>query len=296
MTRRRILYTALVFLIGASVVGGAIAVAGPGELANALMSVRPLPLLGMIALTALGFALRALKWSLILGRTSQTAAMFFLSKWAGAWTPARAGEWSPMLLQQHRTMQVGIWITADRLFEIWMTLAFGIAGLWAVPNAGAMTPVLLFVLLVFGTALAFSVARLNLGIAGIFLDMRELEIVVKQHRRQFASLVLLTIAAKATDLLAVQAIALAFGYQVSFLLAALARCSHALVAALPLLPDASGIPFAAQGFLLNEFGSIPLAAVVSLLALELVVINCMLAAGAAWGANFIWNQPSFKRP
>jgi len=93
--------------------------------------------------------------------------------------------------------------------------------------------------------------------------------------------VLLTLTAKATDIIAVMCLCRAFGYAAGFLLVSAARCAHALVSALPLTPDATGVPYLAQAALLHREAGMPPEVLTAALALEALLIYGALHASAA---------------
>lgn len=271
---------------------------GPRTLWETVREARPLPLVAMTVIIAAGFWLRALKWRYALGPGSRGVSLFFLAKLAGAWTPARAGEFAPLLLAEHRRLGVAAWILADRVLEVWSTLALGVAGVVLLGLAGMWGGVVLVAGALGGTVvLIVAVLRAQVLIPLLDHDRPEslrakiAEILRRLHAEfrslgsRFPGIALLTALAKLTDVYAVVLLCQAFGYSVSFWLVCAARCAHALVSAVPITPDVSGAPYAAQAVVLHEFGAMPYATLTAALALEAALIYAVLYMSALVGTR-----------
>ena len=259
------------------------------NLAGLIQGAAPVPLLLMAALIVAGFWIRAWKWHYALGRGQQGVLLFFLAKTAGNWTPGRAGELAPLLLQRHRNARVAAWIGLDRVVEIAWTLGLGVLGVAAL----GMLPLPLAVGLVAIAALLSGLAWWWCARAGesqapanatgtwrerlgrLVARLRE-ELAL--FGRKMPLIMLLTATAKLTDVYAVILLCDAFGYGVSFLLVCAARCAHGLVSAIPLTPDATGVPFVAAAWLLHEQAGVPYDTLTAALGLEVLAINAILWA------------------
>ncbi len=278
--------------VGLALYGGLVWHFGAQTLAAELTAARPLPLLGMVALLLAGFALRAWKWRHALGPDRQAVALFFVSRLAGAWSPGRLGELAPLLLPRHRNARVATWILADRLLEAGLTI---LLGLLALGMLGALSPA--------WQAVLWAVVLAGAAAGGIWLlrlpppQVRELADAqgngwrnraralgallrheVYRLRGKAWPIVTLTLAAKLTDLYAVVLLCAAFSHAVGFWVVCAARCAHALVAMLPLTPDATGVPFVAAAWWLHEYGGIPYPTLTVALGMEVAIINVMLWA------------------
>lgn len=260
------------------------------ELLDAARGARPAILGGMLLPIVAGFWLRALKWRYALGPGQHAVRLFFLAKVGGHWTPARLGELAPLLIKAHRNPRVAAWILADRALEVYLTLWFGAIGLYAM---GLLSPALAWGLGAGGLTL------LALGMYGLARDsgghpadesagdgwrvrVRRAVPVLRAELRvlgaRAAGVAALTAFAKLTDFWAVVLLCRAFGHEISTLLAAAARCAHGLVSAIPVTPDATGVPFVAAAWVLHTHGGVPYATLAAALALELAVITLILHA------------------
>lgn len=250
------------------------------------------PVLGMAALTVLGFWVRATKWRYVLGPGSGSVSLFFLSKFAGNWTPGRVGELSPLLLRRFRTPRVALWIIFDRVLEIAVTLAFGLAaavGLGFVPPWTGATLFAGGIMLIALSIIALRHRAWSTRAMDAFPEgsrrRRLFAVVAQLHEEMFnlgyrvPAVTIITVFAKCLDIFAVQFLCAGFGFSgISFLLVCAARCAHALVSALPVTPDASGVPFVAAAWLLHEYGGMPYEVLAVALGLEVAIINGVLWA------------------
>lgn len=259
------------------------------DLLETLLSARLGPLIWMTVLIFAGFWIRAWKWRYALGPRRNAVGLFFLSKMGGNWTPGRVGELAPLLLRRHRNIRVTAWILADRVIEVALTLLLGLLGvavlaLIPLPGIVALTGLALAGVLAFAALLWFA-GRLGPHrgaqtqptwrgrVLTVFLQLRE-ELLLLGGKTPI--IVLVTLIAKATDLYAVVLLCAAFGFHVSFLLACAARCAHAIVAAAPITPDATGVPFVAAAYVFHEYAGMPGETLTAAFALEVAVINLAL--------------------
>ncbi len=259
------------------------------DLLDTLMDARVKPLVWMTVLIFAGFWIRAWKWRYALGPRKNAVGLFFLAKMGGNWTPGRIGELAPLLMRRHRNVRVTAWILADRVIEVALTLLLGLLGVAALrllpwPAVAALTLLGALGAAAFAGVLWYAgrlsgrrLAQLHDTWRGrlltLFLRLRE-ELWLLGAKTPVV--VLVTLAAKATDLYAVVLLCAAFGFDVSFLLTCAARCAHAIIAAAPVTPDATGVPFVAAAYVFHEYAAMPYATLTAAFALEVAVINLAL--------------------
>lgn len=295
-------WTRYLILVGGAFLVFLVAHFGWRDLLSAVARVRPWPFAGMIASVLAGFWIRGWKWRYVLGPGQNAVGLFFLAKTAGSISPGRVGELAPLLLRRHRHPRVAAWILADRVLEVVLTLAFGLAGVWALG------------LLPWRTAAAGCGVTLAGSVLAVYLVYRAdwLEPLVTrwpegswrrkavgllaqlhQETRELgvkAPVVLaITLAGKVLDVYVGVFLCLAFGYDVSFLLMCAARAAHAVVSAIPITPDATGVPFAAAAVLLHNAAGMPYDILTAALGLEVLVIN------AALWLSFLLSGPALLR-
>jgi len=276
-------------LAGLLLLAGLVNYFGWGDLYRRLAETRPIPLAAMGTLILSGFWTRAWKWRYALGAGNNGIGLFFLAKMAGNWSPGRVGELAPLLLGPHRTPRVAAWILADRAIEIAFTLWLGLLGLAALGDL--LWPGAIAMILVTGLGLFMGRTLLRRqeapGLEGLPAPQ-----TIRGHAQRWARLLyheirllgrnklpgilLITLAAKLTDIYTVVFLCRAFGYDASFLLVCAARCAHALVSGVPVTPDATGVPYMAAGYVLRQYAGIPAATLTAALALEAGVINLLL--------------------
>lgn len=261
------------------------------DLGALLQGARPAPLAIMTLLIIAGFWIRAAKWRYALGPGQQGILLFFLAKTAGNWTPGRAGELAPLLLKRHRNARVAAWIGLDRVVEVAWTLGLGLAGVaylglvapWAWLALGLLVATLFFFMF-FGLRRGAEAGAAPSGeetegwrarVVLIFCKIRA-ELVL--FSRKMPAILLLTLVAKLTDVYAVVYLCEAFGYNAGFLLVCAARCAHGLVSAIPVTPDATGVPYVAAAWFLHQYAEIPYETLTAALALEAIAINAILWA------------------
>lgn len=277
---------------------------GLRDIGALLRKAQPLPLLFMTLLIVAGFWIRALKWRYALGPGRQGVLLFFIAKTAGNWTPGRAGELAPLLLKRHRTARVAAWIGLDRIIEVAWTLGLGLLGAVYLGLVGRNDWIILCVLAVLGLiALLRFMPGTNVEIsqpgADLVTDWRSrvrsaaerFRTEIGLYFRKLPVCLGLTFLAKLTDIYAVVFLCAAFGYSAGFLLVCAARCAHGLVSAIPVTPDATGVPYVAAAWFLHEYAAIPYETLTAALALEVIAINAILwacfclASAGRWTPN-----------
>lgn len=271
-------------LVGVALLGLLIAHFGWDTLRDALATADPGYLAAMTLLIVAGFWIRAFKWAYALPPHIGAVTLFFLAKVGGNWTPGRVGELAPLLLREHRNAGMLAWVLADRVIEIAFTLWMGALGLYALGLLNL--PVALGVLIAGPVFVGFAIIlvlrrKFRASVAGVrrqrlALGLLQLQSAIRHLGTRIPVVLMLTALAKVTDIYAVILLCAAFGYDASFLLVCAARCAHALVAAIPMTPDATGVPFVAAAWLLHEHAAIPYPVLTAALALELLLINVVL--------------------
>ena len=285
-------------LIGIALFLGLLWYFGWQEVRDALLRVRPLPLLAMVVLLIAGFWVRAGKWRYVLGPGTHAVGIFFVSKVGGNLTPGRVGELSPLLLKRFRSARLAAWIVTDRVLELGFTLVLGLVGVAALR------------LLPMPVVAGLAVAGVLGAMAGLWLvyrrdftgrlETRFTEGGIPQRLLRMLGLLhaetralgahmpivaFITFLGKCLDIWAVQLLLLGFGFDVGFLLICAARCAHGLVSAVPFTPDATGVPFVAAAVVLHEGAGIPYDVLTVALGLEVVVINLLLWTNMALAAS-----------
>ncbi|MFM1920452.1 MAG: hypothetical protein RLZZ303_2086 [Candidatus Hydrogenedentota bacterium] len=258
------------------------------ELLSVLSAASPAWLMLVVALVAAGYLLRAWKWRVALGPGRRAVELFFLAKSAGNWTPGRVGELAPLLLGEHRNARVAAWILADRVIEIWLTVGLGLMGGLSLALVQPASLILMGVAFVLVSGMGvYVVLRWNpaatLSSSSLLARILKFAHIVRGEILALGlkgpALLLLTVAAKVTDVWAVMALFQAFGHGVNFLLVCAARFAHALVSASPLTPDSTGVPYVAAAALLHERAAIPPATLITALSFEALIIFGMAHMG-----------------
>lgn len=244
---------------------------------------------GMLGCELAAMWVRALKWRYVLGSGVHAFGVFFLSKTAGQYSPGRLGELSPLLLREHRNARTGAWIVVDRLLETASTLAFGLTGLLALQLAVRGT--LLWVVGAFLLLLAAPLAvitrrslfewladRTRTGSAANrgALFLAAVSDAVKALGRKVPLAAAMTVAGTLLELAGAVMLYRAFGYRVTLLMTAAAKCANSLVAAIPLTPGVTGVPQVATGYVMHEAAGIPADVLATALGLHLVVATAIL--------------------
>jgi hypothetical protein len=288
-----VVYLAVVWLVGWDKLKAAFGV----------LDVRYLVAYGAIELG--GQWLRALKWRVVLGRDGKGVGLFFLSRCAGYWMPMRMGELSPLLLKEHRTPRMGAWIVVDRVLEISTTLALGVVGIMAlgIPARGILAGIAV------AACLFVLIPLLLLTRRGLFLwiaaRVREGSLAhrgalflaairdeVAAIRGKLPIVWPMTVVAACMDVAAGVVIYAGFSYSLRPALLATAKCVHALAAAVPITPNATGVPFMASGALLIKVGGVPPPVVVSAVGAGVALTNFVFWTSAGLGVLSFRRRPS----
>lgn len=263
---RRLKY---LWAIGVAFYIGVVWYVGWDRLAGAVRGAALWPLVLMIALMAAGQVLRALKWRFALGPGQHAFRAFAVSKLGGEWSPGRIGEFAPLMIARHRSTRVAAWIVADRVFEMAATLGIGFVGLLLIrtANRGYMLAAMAGVTGLVALGL-FILTRRNL------LDTLAQRLPPDSRIRRYAFVVVgvseellgfariapilfaVTIAAGAIDVVVGYVLFLAFGFALPLALLAAAKGLHAVTSAIPITPNATGIPYFAAAALLHEAGGV----------------------------------------
>lgn len=278
------------------------------NLAKLIRGASPVDLGLMTVMIIAGFWIRAWKWHYTLGPGQQGIRLFFIAKTAGNLTPGRAGEFAPLLLRGHRNARVAAWIGLDRIVEVIWTLALGFLGAAAI----GLVPWWLVIGGMIAGVLALLIAWRTLGhislrdpsVHGKSTTWREkLSAMLQTLRKELVRfgpalpvVMVTTAVAKATDIYAVILLCAAFGHTASFLVVCAARCAHALVSAVPVTPDATGVPFIAAAWCLNTYAAIPYDTLTAALGLEVIVINAILWACFCLVSALPWNDAPGSNP
>lgn len=274
----------LLWAAGAALYFGAVWAIGWERVREALTDVDVWTVLGMCLVTFAALWLRVLKWRIALGPGARSMPLFFLSKAAGEWSPARMGEFSPLLIRRHRTARMAAWILVDRVLEMTCTVAIGVLGLAFVslPNRGALIAagtvmgagfVAALFLLANASYWERQVARFSPEgrlhrIAAMFPTFaRE----IRTFGRTSVYTGALTLLSGALDVWAGMLLYEAFGYPISVQVSAASKGIHAIVSAIPVTPNATGVPYFATATLIHELSHVP---------------TPVLAAGVAMGVLF----------
>lgn len=254
-----LLYLAIVFYVGWQDVRGTLA------------GLRYPYVLALVLVEAAALGLRAWKWRIALGPGQDSLRACFISKAGGNLTPARVGEFSPLLLAEHRSPRVGAWIILDRVLEASSTILLGLVGLVAVLGLGAWGGLtwsaLLILVLLGGSTYLFSNQVFMDKVAQRFsthsLANRALNFL-KPVSREMARLgsrapllAGLSLSATVLDLLIGYLLFMSFGLSVAFTVLALGQLVHALASVFPLSPNATGIPYVAAAAVFHELGGVP---------------------------------------
>ena len=290
------------WVVGAALYLGIIAYIGWHRIEDALASIDPKMLACAVGVCALSLWVRALKWRLMLGAGQKAVGLFFLSKAGGGMSPGRVGELAPMMLKKHRTPRMGAWIVTDRLLEIAATLGLGLFGLLALripKGAIALTFAAAMCVLVIAPFFVLTRRRAFLWIAGRSrggtLPHRTAMLIaaisdeIRLLGRKIPAASAMTVLATSLDLVVGMFLYMSFGYQVAFPLLAVVQCAHALASAVPLTPNATGVPYLVAAGLLYQIGGVPedvLAAAVG--------VN-MAVAGVVFWTSFLFGAAELRR-
>lgn len=252
----------------------------------------------MTGVTVAALWIRAFKWRLVLGRNAGAVGAFFLSKAAGEWSPGRLGELSPLLIRKHRYARMGAWIVVDRILEMAVTLGLGVAGiaLLQVPNRG----LILALAAITGAGLVLALLLLTqramfIALAGRFREgtrarrvtsaVADVSEAVLALRRYAGVAFAITLVAGCIDVWASILLFQSFGWSVSFSLIAAGKGVHAVTSAIPITPNATGVPYLATAVLIHEVGGVPSDVLAAAIALSVVVTNLVFWLSLGVGAR-----------
>jgi len=262
---------------------------GWDRLVDAVRGAALWPLAGMFALMAAGQVLRALKWRYALGRGQHAFRAFAVSKAGGEWSPGRIGEFAPLMIAQHRSSRVAAWIVADRVFEMAATLGIGFAGLLLIraANRGYMLSAVagVIALVAFGLFILTRRRWLDAIARRMPADSRArlytlLLVRVSEELIGFARyapvLFGVTIATGLIDLAVGYSLYVAFGFAVPIAVLAAAKGLHAVTSAIPITPNATGIPYFAAAALLHEVGGVEPGALAASVGISVIASQLVL--------------------
>ena len=295
------------WVVGACVYVGIVWYVGWDSFRAALASVRPIFLLWITLSMLAGIWLRVLKWRLALGLHPQIIPLYFMSKLAGNLSPSRIGELSPLLIRRHRTPQVAAWIVVDRLLEIAATLAFGAAGAVALgTHSRGMLPMVAVAAVLLIVLPVFLITRRNLflwlvrltpeasaphAMATFLADATD-EVRLLRPKLPLAGT--LTVIATGIDIFTGMLAYRSVGYTLPLALLTASQCMHALLSAVPFLPNATGIPYAAVGVLINRVAGVPYETLAAMITVYfLLLMNAVFWASMAFG---LWISQEREEP
>ena len=305
--KRRRFAGLLLWAIGIGLYAACVSYIGWDRLRLAVAGVNLPVFLLMTAATVAGLWIRVFKWRNALGKGSGATRAFFLSKAAGEWSPGRVGELSPLALRRHRNARMAAWIVLDRILEMGVTLGLGIVGLLAlkVPQRGFVLMIaLLLCVALLGLLLLLTRQRLFVRIASMFAEgtfaHRILRMLVSLSAETTAFLrvtpqaTLLTVVAGCLDVWAGVLLYQAFDWNVTFALMAAAKGVHAVTSAVPITPNATGVPYLATAVLIHEVGGVPSDVLAAAIALSVLVTN--LVFWLSFGLGVADMRSAFNRP
>jgi hypothetical protein len=277
--------------LGACVYLVAVWYAGWGNFRDAFLNVEVIPLVCAALVMLASVWLRVLKWRFALDARPSTQ-LYFMSKAGGEFTPSRVGELSPLFLTKFRTPRVAAWIVMDRLLEMAATLAYGALGAAMLQShRGGLLPMVGIAALVLVIAPVILVTRQGL-FAGLAARASEGGVVrraasflvdasgaFKDLRGRLLIASAFTALTTGLDVYSGVLAYRAFGCSLAFPLLAVAQCMHGLVSAVPFLPNATGIPYAAAGVLVNQVGGAPVEVIAAV-----VAVYVLLGSTVFWGS------------
>jgi hypothetical protein len=257
-------------------------------------SVAPLAIAMVIMVVAQ--VVRAVKWRLALGAGQHAFRAFAISKAGGEWSPGRIGEFAPLMIARHRSARVAAWIVADRVYEIAATLGIGLGGMLLIraSHRGYMIAAVLAVVALVAVGL-YTLTR-HRWIEALAARLKPDSKVRDWAFRAAAVSVELRAFARTSPLLfGITAVAglmdVAVGY---YLLASLgffaaipviaaAKGLHAVTSAIPITPNATGVPYLAAAALYHEAAGVTPEALAALVAISVVLSQIVLWSTFALG-------------
>jgi len=293
------------WVVGLGVYAAAVWYVGWDALRDAFASLEVTWLCAMIGVMIASLWLRALKWRWALGPGANAIGLFFLSKGAGGFSPARIGELAPLLLRRYRTPRIAAWIVIDRLVETGATLGLGLAAFAAMglPQRavgvafGAALLILVvvpFLLLTRRAALERFLERFPAGSlprrAGGLLASVGLEIDAFRWRLPLAfgwSFVCTCL-----DVIVGMLLLRSFGFSLSFTLLAVVQCAHGVASAMPFLPNATGGPYLVASGLLYQFGGVSVDVLAAAIGLNVAASNVLFWSSFVLGSLSLHRRES----
>lgn len=294
-----------VWLIGLGVYLAAIWLLGWRNMREAFSNIdlRFIAALAVVECTALW--LRVWKWRLVLGAGQQAVGLALLSKAGGNLSPARLGEFTPLLLSKHRSPRLGAWIVADRLLEIAATLGLGILGLFALSLDNRFIVVLWAiggVLIVAAAAFCLTRQRLFVWLGRRFtlgVRWRNLMAALSRTARAMARLgpklpvlASVTFLTKLMDIATAFLLFAAFGYSVAFTALAAGQCIHGLTSIIPFTPNATGVPYAATATFLHYAAAVPLEILAAVIPVRFAVAGVVFWSSFGFGIGSLRKELS----
>lgn len=293
-------WVALIWLVGIAVYAAAVAWIGWKPVAQALGNANASIIVIMSAVNLGALWIRVFKWRVVLGAGEHAVPLFWVSKAAGEWSPGRVGELSPLLLGRFRTPKLAAWIVIDRVLEIATTLGLGAAGILLIktPNRTSVLASILIlaammtvVLLVLMQRRLFAALALRCqGYPRVCRFLRFLEGAAAEGATllpRMPAAIAITLIAGISDVWAGILLIKAFGYAVSFALVAAVKGLHAVTSAVPITPNATGVPYFAAAVLLHEVGGVPSNILAAAIALSVAITNVIFWLSAASAASSI---------
>ena len=270
---------------------------GKDNMREALGQIKPSYLLALILIEGIVLWFRVSKWYLVFGFNSRTTAMCMMSKAAGNLTPARIGEFSPLLTERFRSAKVGTWIIFDRLLEAASTLMLGAVGLIAVVGLSQGYRMLGWILLLIGGIFA----SLYLLSRRSWLESATANFTTTPRRRSLQNkllsvsdeaallgskvpvLLFMSIIATGLDLAVGYLLYMSFGFPVTFAVLALAQCVHALASVVPITPNATGVPYIAAAAVLHQVADVPIEVLTLAVGIRMLSVNAIFWPSVAFG-------------
>jgi hypothetical protein len=244
--------------------------------------------------------MRIWKWRRALGADRHAIGLYFLSRSFGVWSPARIGEFLPLIWRRHRTTRVAAWILFDRVLEVLVMLAIGLAGLALIELVPLATLMAICAMaMVASVAGVYTLTRADLlnSLANRFESGTRSRAVLQAiagtsgELRTFVGasidLVVVTVIAKVVDLYAVSLIFKGLKAPAEFALVAASKCALSIVSYVPITPMATGIPHTVQGWIMHESGGIPPEAVAASVGIEAAIMVAVFLTTALAGSRAI---------
>jgi len=287
-------FTAFLWIVGVCVYAAFIVYIGWRPIVESLTRVQAMPLALMVLVTIAALWVRVLKWRAALGPDADASRLFWLSKAAGEWSPGRIGELSPLLLDRYRTPRVAAWIVVDRAFEIACTLSLGVAGVILVQtsskaaligSAALIAAAMVFALLLLSWRELFEHLRVRTSegsrLNRLFRFLAETSSEVAALRSRSALPLAITLVAGLADVWAGMLLFAAFGHNVTFAVMAAVKGLHAITSAIPITPNATGIPYLTAAILLHEVAHVPSEVLAAAIALSVAISNIIFWVSAS---------------